>query len=59
MLYIIMNMTVELLNVLTKYPDYDIKGMMYEDGPQSWGWLVNIYVNHQKKCIELMFGYKF
>lgn len=54
-----MNMTVELLKVLTKYPDYDIKGMMYEDGPQSWGWLINIYVNHQKKCIELMFGYRF
>ena len=26
-----MNMTVELLKILTKYPDYDIKGMLYEE----------------------------
>lgn len=53
-----MNMTVELLKILTKYPDYDIKGMLYEE-TFDWGYLYNIYVNHQKKCIELTFYYKF
>lgn len=58
LLYIIMNMTAELLKILTKYPDYDIKGMLYEE-TFDWGYLYNIYVNHQKKCIELTFHYKF
>jgi hypothetical protein len=48
----------ELLEILTKYPDYDIKGMLYDE-TLDWGYLYNIYVNHQKKCIELMFGYRF
>jgi hypothetical protein len=49
----------ELAKVLAKYPDYEIKGMMYDDSNTSWGWLIDIHVNHNKKCIELMFGYKF
>ena len=49
----------ELLETLAKYPDYSVKGMMYDEGHQSWGWLANIYVNHKTKCIELMFGYIF
>ena len=52
-------MSKELLEILMKYPDYKIKGMMYEEGNLSWGWLVNIQVNHRNKCIELMFGYEF
>lgn len=51
-------MTVELLNVLMKYPGYDIKGMLYDE-TFDWGYLYDIHVNHQKKCIELMFGYRF
>lgn len=49
----------ELLEIGTKYPDYKIKGMMYDESNGSWGWLTNIYVNHIKKCIELTFGYEF
>lgn len=49
----------ELLEIMRKYPDYKIKGMMEGEGGLSWGWLVNIYVNHRNKCIELLFGYEF
>lgn len=49
----------ELLEIMNKYPDYKIKGMMYNEHSGSWGWLCNIYVNHLTKCIELMFGYEF
>lgn len=49
----------ELLEIMNKYPDYKIKGIMYDEHIGSWGWLCNIYVNHTKKCIELMFGYEF
>jgi hypothetical protein len=49
----------ELIEIMKKYPDYKIKGMMYDESNNSWGWLANIYVNHNKKCIELMFGYLF
>ena len=49
----------ELIEIMKKYPDYKIKGMMYAESNNSWGWLANIYVNHNKKCIELMFGYLF
>lgn len=52
-------MNKELLELMRKYPDYDIKGMMYEESNLSWGWLANIYVNHNQRCIELMFGYRF
>lgn len=49
----------ELLEIMNKYPDYKIKGMMYDEHNGSWGWLCNIHVNHLTKCIELMFGYEF
>lgn len=49
----------ELLRIMNKYPDYEIKGMMYDETNTSWGWLANIHVNHTTKCIELMFGYIF
>lgn len=48
----------ELLEIMNKYRDYKIKGMMYDE-TFDWGYLYNIYVNHQKKCIELTFHYKF
>lgn len=49
----------ELLEIVTKYPDYKIKGIMYDEHIGSWGWLANIYVNHTNTCIELTFGYEF
>ena len=30
----------ELAKILAKYPDYEIKGMMYDDSNTSWGWLI-------------------
>ena len=32
-------MTAELLKILTKYPDYDIKGMMYDE---TFDWVIYI-----------------
>ena len=49
----------KLLETINKYPDYKIRGMMYDEHNGSWGWLCSIYVNHLTKCIELTFGYKF
>lgn len=49
----------ELSKILRQYPDYHVTGMMYEEHNTSWGWLVNIHVDHSTKRIELTFGYKF
>lgn len=49
----------ELIEIMQKYPDYKVKGMMFNEHNTSWGWLADIHVNHTTKCIELMFGYLF
>ena len=49
----------ELYQTLRQYPDYHVKGMMYDECNTTWGWLVNIHVDHSTKTIQLMFGYKF
>lgn len=49
----------ELSQILRQYPDYHIKGMMSDECNTSWGWLVNIHVDHSTKSIQLMFGFKF
>lgn len=49
----------ELSQILRQYPDYHVKGMMCEEHNTSWGWLVNIRVDHSTKSIQLMFGFKF
>lgn len=41
----------ELSQILRQYPDYHIKGMMYDECNTSWGWLVNIRVDHSTKSI--------
>ena len=46
----------ELLSVMRRYPDYEIKGIVES---HTWGWLVEIQVNHTEKTINLCFGYKF
>jgi len=49
----------ELYQTLRQYPDYHVKGMMYDECNASWGWLCSIYVNHLTKCIELTFDINF
>ena len=49
----------ELSQILRQYPDYHVKGMMYDECNTSWGWLVDIHVDHSTKSIQLMFGFKF
>lgn len=49
----------ELSQILRQYPDYHVKGMMLDECNTSWGWLVNIHVDHSTKSIQLMFGFKF
>lgn len=47
----------ELLSVMRKYPDYEIKGIV-ESG-HTWGWLIEVHVDHSTRTIKLCFGYKF
>ena len=39
----------ELSQILRQYPDYHVKGMMHDECNTSWGWLVNIHVDHSTK----------
>lgn len=54
---IMSEMNKELLSVIKKYPDYEIKGIVGKI--DNWGWLTNIEVCHMTKIIKLYFGYKF